>query len=67
MNELIIFLFCYMAAGCGMYCAAVHESLKLDRGYPPPAYLIIIWPIVYLLGISDLIDWVIGRCKPHEK
>jgi len=59
MNELIIFLF----AGCGMYCAAVHESSKLDRGYPPPAYLILIWPIVYLLGICDVIDWIIKKLK----
>lgn len=63
MSELIIFLFCYLSAGCGMYCAAVHESSKLDRGYPPPAYLIFIWPIVYLLGIGDLIDWIIKEIR----
>ena len=63
MSELIIFLFCYFAAGCGMYCAAVHESSKLDRGYPPSAWLIFIWPIVYLLGIGDLIDWIIKEIR----
>ena len=63
MNKLIIFLFWYLMAGFGMYCAAVHESSKLDRGYPPPAYLILIWPIVYLLGIGDLIDWIIKEIR----
>lgn len=63
MNELIILLFCYLMAGFGIYCAAVHESLKLDRGYPPPAYLIFIWPIVYLLGISDVIDLIIKEIR----
>ena len=63
MNELIIFLFCYAVVGFGMYCAAVHESLKLDRGYPPPAYLILIWPIVCLLGISDVIDLIVKEIR----
>lgn len=63
MSELIIFLFWYAAAGCGMYCVAVHESSKLDKGYPPPAYLIFIWPIVFLFAINDLISWIIKEIR----
>ena len=63
MNELIILLFCYLMAGLGTCYAAVHESSKLDKGTPPPAWLIFIWPVVYLLAISDLIDWIIKEIR----
>ena len=66
LNSFLFYLICYLFAGCGMYCAAVHESLKLDRGYPPPEYLIFIWPIVILFGINDLIDWIIKEIKKLE-
>ena len=46
-----------------MYYAAVHESSELDRECPPPAYLIFIWPIGYLLGIGDVINWIIKKLK----
>ena len=58
LNSFLFYLICYLFAGCGMYCAAAHESLKLDRGQPPTAWFIWCWPIVYLLGIVDLIDWI---------
>ena len=50
-------------AGLGTCYAAVHESSKLDKGTPPPAWLIFIWPVVYLLAISDLIDWIIKEIR----
>lgn len=67
MGDFIMVFIWYIIAGLGVYCAAVHESSKLDRGDPPPAWLVFIWPIVYLLGLFDVIDWLVGRCGPHEK
>lgn len=67
MNDIIMVLIWYIIAGLCLYCAAVHESSKLDRGNPPPAWLVLVWPIFYLLWLFDAIDWMIGRGGPHEK
>lgn len=63
MSKIILFLILYMIIGYAMYFAAVHESLKLDRGELPSIWIVPVWPIVILLGIDDLVDWIIKKIK----
>ena len=63
MINVILFLILYAGAGYGLYYIAFYEAKKQERKHFPPVWLIIVWPIVILLGINDLIDWIIKKLK----
>ena len=50
----------YLLIGMGMYFAIVHFELQSDRDNEECGWIILFWPVVYLLGAIDFIDWI-GR------
>ena len=65
MNTWLLFLI-YVMMGAGMYCALAHYCLQQDNLDPPPSWIIWFWPIIYVLGVVDLIDWIVKEVKKLE-
>lgn len=59
----MVILLGYLMAGFGAYLSLVHYGLQKDNADPPSNWVIIGWPVLYLLGIIDLINWVIKESK----
>ena len=55
----MIYGFSYLLVGCAMYLAVVHFTLQSDRELPEGIRWVILgWPVIYLIGILELIDWI---------
>lgn len=55
----MIWVFGYLIVGFAMYLAVVHFTLQSDRELPDGTkWMILFWPVIYLLGILELIDWI---------
>lgn len=60
----MIYILSYLLIGYGIYFIIAHFSLQTDREMPESIrWIVITWPIVYLLGIIDVIDWIVRRLK----
>lgn len=61
------FILGYFIVGFAVYLALVHYSLEDDRELPEDRrWVIIIWPMIYVFGLVDLIDYLIKESKKNE-
>ena len=60
----MIYILSYLLIGYAVYFIIAHFTLQTDRNIPNSIHWIVItWPIVYLLGIIDVIDWIVKELK----
>ena len=58
--SVILFLICYFLVGLGMFLSVAFVCAEDERLDLPKVWIIFAWPIIYLLGLMEFIDWV-GR------
>ena len=46
-----------------MYLSAAHMCLQDDWADPPTQWILIAWPVVYFIGVLELIEWLLKECK----
>ena len=51
-------ILCYLMIGFAVYLALVHYNVQKDKTDGISRWVIIGWPMIYLLGLVDLIDYL---------